>query len=96
MTALDSRSVTVALPTLSIYFDSSVAVVQWIPLAYQLAVIRLVLSGSVVPAYTQWGDNPEVFISSFRNSWLVIAGLAAIAIATSALRGGNRRKRAGA
>jgi predicted MFS family arabinose efflux permease len=54
------------------------------------------LSGSVVPAYTQWGDNPEVFISSFRNSWLVIAGLTAIAIATSALRGGDRRKREGA
>jgi EmrB/QacA subfamily drug resistance transporter len=53
------------------------------------------LSGSVVPAYTQWGDNPEVFISSFRNSWLVIAGLTAIAIATSALRGDDKRKRQG-
>ena len=33
MSALDSRSVNVALPTLSVYFDASMAVVQWIPLA---------------------------------------------------------------
>lgn len=44
MTALDSRSVIVALPTISIYFDSSLAVVQWILLAYQLAIIGFVLS----------------------------------------------------
>ncbi len=44
MTALDSRSVIVALPTISIYFDTSLAVVQWIPLAYQLTIIGLVLS----------------------------------------------------
>src|ERR1043166_6753931 len=44
MSALDSRSVIVALPTLSIYFNSSMAVVQWIPLAYQLTVIGFVLS----------------------------------------------------
>ena len=44
MTALDSRSVIVALPTISIYFDVSLAVVQWIPLAYQLTIIGLVLS----------------------------------------------------
>ena len=44
MTALDSRSVIVALPTISIYFDMSLAVVQWIPLAYQLTIIGLVLS----------------------------------------------------
>jgi MFS family permease len=44
ITALDSRSVIVALPTISIYFDTSLAVVQWIPLAYQLTIIGLVLS----------------------------------------------------
>jgi EmrB/QacA subfamily drug resistance transporter len=44
ITALDSRSVIVALPTISIHFDSSLAVVQWIPLAYQLTVIGFVLS----------------------------------------------------
>ena len=33
MSALDSRSVNVALPTLSLYFDVSLAVIQWIPLA---------------------------------------------------------------
>ena len=36
MSALDSRSVKVALPTLSVYFDVSLAVVQWIPLAYTI------------------------------------------------------------
>src|SRR4030095_16047203 len=44
MTALDSRSVIVALPTISIYFDTSLAVVQWIPLAYQLTISGLLLS----------------------------------------------------
>jgi EmrB/QacA subfamily drug resistance transporter len=44
MAALDSRSVIVALPTISIYFNSSMALVQWIPLAYQLTVIGFVLS----------------------------------------------------
>ena len=44
ISALDSRSVTVALPTISIYFNSSMALVQWIPLAYQLTVIGFVLS----------------------------------------------------
>jgi MFS family permease len=44
MSALDSRSVNVALPTLSVYFDASLAVVQWIPLAYQLTIVGLVLS----------------------------------------------------
>jgi len=44
MSALDSRSVTVALPTLSVYFDVSMAVVQWVPLAYQLTIVGLVLS----------------------------------------------------
>ena len=44
MSALDSRSIIVALPTLSVYFNSSLAVVQWIPLAYQLTIIGFVLS----------------------------------------------------
>lgn len=45
LSALDSRSVNVALPTISLYFDSSLAVVvQWIPLAYQLTIVGLVLS----------------------------------------------------
>src|SRR3970282_2600285 len=44
MSALDSRSVIVALPTISIYFTSSLAVLQWIPLAYQLTIIGFVLS----------------------------------------------------
>jgi EmrB/QacA subfamily drug resistance transporter len=44
MSAMDSRSVIVALPTISVYFDSSMAFVQWIPLAYQLTVIGFVLS----------------------------------------------------
>ena len=44
LSALDSRSVNVALPTISLYFESSLAVVQWIPLAYQLTIVGLVLS----------------------------------------------------
>jgi EmrB/QacA subfamily drug resistance transporter len=43
MSALDSRSVNVVLPTLSLYFDASMAVVQWVPLAYQLTIVGLVL-----------------------------------------------------
>lgn len=44
MSALDSRSVNVALPTLSVHFDVSMAYVQWVPLAYQLTIVGLVLS----------------------------------------------------
>jgi len=44
MSAVDSRSVIVALPTLSVQFSASMAVVQWIPLAYQLTIVGLVLS----------------------------------------------------
>jgi len=44
MSALDSRSVNVALPTLSLDFNVSLAVVQWVPLAYQLTIVGLVLS----------------------------------------------------
>jgi EmrB/QacA subfamily drug resistance transporter len=43
MSAMDSRSVNVALPTLSLYFDVSMALVQWVPLAYQLTIVGLVL-----------------------------------------------------
>jgi EmrB/QacA subfamily drug resistance transporter len=44
MSALDSRSVNVALPTLSLHFNASLAIVQWVPLAYQLTIVGLVLS----------------------------------------------------
>ncbi len=44
MSAVDSRSVIVALPTISIHFGLSLDVVQWIPLAYQLTIVGLVLS----------------------------------------------------
>jgi EmrB/QacA subfamily drug resistance transporter len=49
------------------------------------------LSGSVVPAYTQWAQSPEVFIKAFQRSWLIIAGLTAIAIVTSTMRGVDKR-----
>jgi EmrB/QacA subfamily drug resistance transporter len=42
--AVDARSVNVALPTLSTEFATTVEVVQWVPLSYQLTVIGLVLS----------------------------------------------------
>jgi EmrB/QacA subfamily drug resistance transporter len=51
MSALDSRSVNVALPTLSLYFNASMAYVQWVPLAYQLTIVGLVLS------MARLGDN---------------------------------------
>ncbi len=44
MGAVDARSMIVALPTLSVYFGTSMEVVQWIPLAYQLTIIGLVLT----------------------------------------------------
>jgi len=49
------------------------------------------LSGSVVPPYTQWGSQPEIFIKAFQGSWTLIAALTAISIATSALRGPDER-----
>ena len=52
-------------------------------------------SGSVVPAYTQWAETPEVFIKAFQSSWLIIAGLTAIAIVTSLMRGVDKRARKG-
>jgi hypothetical protein len=49
------------------------------------------LHGSGVPAYTEWGQSPEVFIQSFQNSWLIIAGLTAIAVVASSMRGVDKR-----
>lgn len=51
------------------------------------------MASSVVPPHTQWGGNSEIFAKAFQGSWSVIAGLAAIAIVTSALRGADRRNR---
>jgi hypothetical protein len=51
------------------------------------------LDTSGVPPYTQWGENPGVFIEAFRNSWLLIAGLTVIAVIASSMRGVDRRKR---
>ncbi len=51
------------------------------------------LDRSGVPPYTQWGENPTVFIEAFQNSWLIIAGLTVIAIIASSMRGVDRRKR---
>jgi hypothetical protein len=49
------------------------------------------LRDSVVPPHTQWAEAPEIFIKSFQDSWLIIAGLASIAIVTSAMRGVDKR-----
>jgi len=49
------------------------------------------LSGPAVPAYTEWAASPEVFLKAFQISWLIIAALAAFAIATSAMRGVDKR-----
>ena len=53
------------------------------------------LSGSVVPAYTGWAENPQVFIKAFQNSWLMIAGLTVISVVASAMRGTDTRTRNG-
>jgi predicted MFS family arabinose efflux permease len=53
------------------------------------------LSGSVLPVYTEWAQSPEVFIKAFQSSWLVIAGLTAIAVVTSVLRGVDKRTQGG-
>ena len=45
-----------------------------------------------VPPYTQWGENPAVFIRAFQNSWLIIAGLTVIAILASSMRGADKRQ----
>jgi MFS family permease len=44
MGAIDARSLNVALPTLSTEFGATMAVIQWVPIAYQLTLIGLVLS----------------------------------------------------
>jgi len=49
------------------------------------------LDGTVVPPYTEWGLKPEVFIKSFQNAWIVIAGLGSVAILTAAMRGAERK-----
>ena len=49
------------------------------------------LTDSVVPPHTEWGRAPQIFVESFQSSWTVIAGLAAIAIVTSAMRGVDER-----
>lgn len=49
------------------------------------------MSSAVVPPHTQWGGTADVFVKSFQGSWAVIAGLASVAIVTSALRGADRR-----
>jgi predicted MFS family arabinose efflux permease len=51
------------------------------------------MHSEVVPAYTQWGGDPEIFIKSFQGSWSIIACLTSIAIITSAMRGADRRGR---
>lgn len=51
------------------------------------------LDRSGVPPYTQWGENPTVFIEAFQNSWLIIAGLTVIAVIASSMRGVDGRKR---
>ncbi len=45
-----------------------------------------------VPPYTEWGENPGVFIRSFQNSWLIVAGLTVIAILASSMRGVDKRQ----
>jgi len=44
MGAVDARALNVALPTLSTEFGATMAVIQWVPIAYQLTLIGLVLS----------------------------------------------------
>jgi predicted MFS family arabinose efflux permease len=51
------------------------------------------LAGAVVPPYTQWTQDPEIFLRSFQSSWTIIAGLTAIGIVTSAMRGADQRRR---
>jgi predicted MFS family arabinose efflux permease len=50
------------------------------------------LDQSGVQPYTQWGENPAVFIRAFHNSWLIIAGLTVIAIVASSMRGVDKRQ----
>jgi EmrB/QacA subfamily drug resistance transporter len=50
------------------------------------------LTDATVPPYTEWGANPEMFIKSFQNAWLIVAALGSISIITSALRGGEAKR----
>jgi hypothetical protein len=49
--------------------------------------------GAVIPPHTDWIKTPEIFVEAFQSSWTVIAGLAAIAIVTSAMRGKDERSK---
>jgi hypothetical protein len=49
------------------------------------------LPGAVVPPYTEWGKDPEIYIRAFQSSWTVIAVLTSLAIVTSAMRGADER-----
>ena len=49
------------------------------------------LPGAVVPSYTEWGKDPEIYIRAFQSSWTVIAVLTSLAILTSAMRGADER-----
>jgi hypothetical protein len=51
------------------------------------------LPDAVVPPYTEWGANPEIFIRSFQNAWLIVAALGSVSIVTSALRGTEAGKK---
>jgi EmrB/QacA subfamily drug resistance transporter len=51
------------------------------------------LEGATVPPYTEWGANPEIFIRSFQNAWLIVAALGSVSIVTSALRGAEAGKK---
>ena len=51
------------------------------------------LHGAVVPPYTEWGASPQMFIKPFQNAWLAIAALGSVAIVTSAVRGGETKKK---
>src|SRR4029450_2153156 len=53
------------------------------------------LNGSGLAGFTQWAQNPEGFFKAFQRAWLVIAGLTAVAVVTSVLRGTDRRTRNG-
>jgi predicted MFS family arabinose efflux permease len=51
------------------------------------------VADAVVPPHTEWTKAPEIFVEAFQSSWAVIAGLAAIAIVTSAMRGVDERRK---
>ena len=51
------------------------------------------LTDATIPPYTQWAHAPEIFIRAFQSSWLVIAAMTLTAVATSAMRGADVRRR---